>query len=111
MACKHVQHEALRTDRVPSDAGGLSTLVREEGVRAAYRGLQPTILALLPTWALYFSVYEFLKRSMKASSAGAQLIFAACSLCQRSSLGHLGNRCACTAWQLQQKLKMMLRLF
>ena len=42
-------------------AGGLSTIIREEGVGAAYRGLTPTVLALLPTWALYFTAYERFK--------------------------------------------------
>jgi solute carrier family 25 (mitochondrial folate transporter), member 32 len=54
-------------------AGGLATLVREEGLRAAYRGLQPTVLALLPTWALYFFVYETIKNKVKGSAAGAKL--------------------------------------
>ncbi|KAF8319013.1 mitochondrial carrier [Clavulina sp. PMI_390] len=33
-----------------------------DGVRGYYRGLGPTILGYIPTWAIYFSVYDGLKR-------------------------------------------------
>eukprot|EP01027_Heterolobosea_sp_BB2_P010754 GEZU01015745.1.p1 GENE.GEZU01015745.1~~GEZU01015745.1.p1 ORF type:complete len:263 (+),score=45.27 GEZU01015745.1:177-965(+) len=37
-------------------------MLKEEGVRGFYRGLEPTILGLIPNWAVYFVVYENAKK-------------------------------------------------
>ncbi|KAG5055901.1 hypothetical protein JHK85_008411 [Glycine max] len=39
----------------------LEQIFHKEGLRGMYRGLAPTVLALLPNWAVYFSAYEQLK--------------------------------------------------
>lgn len=41
--------------------GTLSTIVKEEGIAGLYRGLVPITIGYLPTWAIYFVVYEEVK--------------------------------------------------
>lgn len=38
--------------------GTASTIWREEGIRGMYRGLGPIIMGYLPTWAVWFTVYN-----------------------------------------------------
>jgi len=37
------------------------SILKHNGVRGLYRGLGPTILGYLPTWAIYFAVYDGIK--------------------------------------------------
>ncbi|XP_074570291.1 nicotinamide adenine dinucleotide transporter 1, chloroplastic-like isoform X1 [Curcuma longa] len=62
----------------------LKQIIKIEGVSGLYRGLTPTITALLPNWAVYFSVYNQLKSLLHSHvdennelSVGANILAAA----------------------------------
>ncbi|KAL5553094.1 hypothetical protein UlMin_040495 [Ulmus minor] len=59
----------------------LKDIIKTEGVKGLYRGLSPTLLALLPNWAVYFTVYERLKDLLADDrnqlSIGANMVAAA----------------------------------
>lgn len=59
----HAQMEGL--------VGTLRTIWTHEGVRGLYRGLAPTIYGYLPTWAIYFTVYDRVKARI-AEKRGTQ---------------------------------------
>jgi solute carrier family 25 (mitochondrial folate transporter), member 32 len=39
----------------------VKSILRTHGIHSHYRGLGPTILACLPTWAIYVTVYDDMK--------------------------------------------------
>lgn len=54
----------------------MQNIIRKEGLRGLYRGLSPTIAALLPTWAVYFAVYGQLKELLHSyADSSDQLSF------------------------------------
>lgn len=46
-------------------------IYRLSGVRGFYRGLGPTIAGYLPTWGIYFTVYDFIKDRMARGLAAS----------------------------------------
>ena len=45
-------------------------IIHHDGLRGLYRGLGPTILGYLPTWAIYFAVYDGIKTRFGESPLG-----------------------------------------
>ncbi|KAA0046663.1 nicotinamide adenine dinucleotide transporter 1 [Cucumis melo var. makuwa] len=53
--------------------GSLQQIFHKEGLRGMYRGLAPTVLALLPNWAVYFTIYGQLKTFLGSDDEHCQL--------------------------------------
>ncbi|KAF5005187.1 hypothetical protein FDECE_8360 [Fusarium decemcellulare] len=51
---RHVGHPKLYNGLV----GSARVIWREEGIRGLYRGLGPIVMGYLPTWAVWFTVYN-----------------------------------------------------
>ncbi|PWN46942.1 mitochondrial carrier [Violaceomyces palustris] len=72
---------ALRGDMIAEEgaryvgiSGTLRKIWRDDGFRGFYRGLGPTIFGYLPTWAIYFTVYDKCKQVLAEdiSSSGEE---------------------------------------
>lgn len=50
--------------------GGLRRIVKNEGVHGLYKGLSPSLIALLPNWAVYFTSYDLLKSYLRQRPGG-----------------------------------------
>ncbi|CAB4434395.1 unnamed protein product [Rhizophagus irregularis] len=64
-----LQNQGKFDQSVPLYSGTGGTLKRiwaEEGIRGLYRGLGPTLYGYLPTWAIYFSAYDYFKAAFGA---------------------------------------------
>jgi len=51
-------------------AATVKSIIKHDGFRGLYRGLGPTILGYLPTWAIYFAVYDGIKNHFGETPAG-----------------------------------------
>lgn len=50
--------------------GTVKSILVHDGFRGLYRGLGPTILGYLPTWAIYFAVYDSIKSAFGEAPLG-----------------------------------------
>ncbi|EPQ54759.1 mitochondrial NAD transporter [Gloeophyllum trabeum ATCC 11539] len=51
--------------------GTCKAILKRDGIKGLYRGLGPTVLGYLPTWAIYFAVYDTIKNRF-GGGAGEQ---------------------------------------
>lgn len=47
-------------------------IAKLEGFKGLYRGLGPTLMALLPNWAVYFTIYDKMKSTFTQRPGGEQ---------------------------------------
>lgn len=50
--------------RCSRGSGTVKDILARDGVRGMYRGLGPVILGYLPTWAIYFALYDGIKSQL-----------------------------------------------
>jgi solute carrier family 25 folate transporter 32 len=50
----------------------VTRIFRQSGVKGLYRGLGPTMMGYLPTWGIYFTVYDWVKQQLGASKLGGK---------------------------------------
>lgn len=65
-------HACPSVDSYKGLFGTLKIIWREESFRGLYRGLGPTIIGYLPTWAIYFTVYDAAKAKLSDSRPNHQ---------------------------------------
>ncbi|POR39298.1 Mitochondrial nicotinamide adenine dinucleotide transporter 1 [Tolypocladium paradoxum] len=67
---RHVGHPKMYNGLM----GTARVIWRQEGIRGMYRGLGPIVLGYLPTWAVWFTVYNKSKVWMAQYSANTHII-------------------------------------
>lgn len=67
---RHVGHPKLYNGLV----GTSRVIWRQEGIRGLYRGLGPIVLGYLPTWAVWFTVYNKSKHALARYSENTHII-------------------------------------
>jgi len=66
------QHSDTLLTTVMTFPGTVKFILLHDGIRGLYRGLGPTILGYLPTWAIYFAVYDGVKTAFGAPPQAAK---------------------------------------
>ncbi|KAI1826016.1 mitochondrial carrier domain-containing protein [Xylaria intraflava] len=72
---RHAGHRKIYSGLV----GTTRTIWKEEGLRGLYRGLGPIILGYLPTWAVWFTVYNKNKKYMADHHVKSEVTINFCS--------------------------------
>ncbi|KAI1494959.1 folate transporter/carrier [Biscogniauxia mediterranea] len=67
---RHVGHQRVYSGLL----GTARVIYREDGLRGMYRGLGPIILGYLPTWAVWFTVYNKSKKFMAEQNLHNQFV-------------------------------------
>ncbi|KAL6529214.1 Nicotinamide adenine dinucleotide transporter 2, mitochondrial [Orobanche gracilis] len=89
----------------PSGRQDLQTIVRNEGLRGLYRGLTPTIAALLPNWAVYFTVYGHLKELLHSYEGSKGQLTIASNMIAAAGAGAATSIATNPLWAVKTRLQ------
>lgn len=81
--------------------GTLSTIFKEEGIAGLYRGVVPITIGYLPTWAIYFVIYEEVKKRT-SKSLGSYPFFS--HMVSALSAGAVSTLCTNPIWVVKTRL-------
>lgn len=85
--------------------GSLEKIFQKEGFRGLYRGLSPTILALLPNWAVYFTVYDEFKRLLHQQQDAKQEISIGANILAAAGAGAATSIVTNPLWVVKTRLQ------
>ncbi|KAL6573730.1 Nicotinamide adenine dinucleotide transporter 2, mitochondrial [Orobanche hederae] len=83
----------------------LQTIVRNEGLRGLYRGLTPTLAALLPNWAVYFTVYGHLKELLHSYEGSKDQLTIASNMIAAAGAGAATSIATNPLWVVKTRLQ------
>ncbi|CAI9096147.1 OLC1v1032231C1 [Oldenlandia corymbosa var. corymbosa] len=83
----------------------LQHIVRNEGFRGLYRGLSPTLAALLPNWAVYFTVYGHLKSLLHSHADSSGQLTVPANMIAASGAGAATAIAANPLWVVKTRLQ------
>ncbi|KAI8674042.1 hypothetical protein NCS55_00726900 [Fusarium keratoplasticum] len=93
---RHVGHPKLYNGLI----GSAKVIWREEGIRGLYRGLGPIVMGYLPTWAVYFTVYNKSKGWLSQHYDNSHLV----NLCSSITAGASSTIVTNPIWVIKTRL-------
>ncbi|WFD32751.1 hypothetical protein MSPP1_003802 [Malassezia sp. CBS 17886] len=86
----------------------ISRIWHDDGVRGFYRGLGPTMIGYLPTWAIYFGVYDTCKQHMIGHYGSEGDTFATHVLSAMTA-GAVSTSCTSPLWVVKTRCMLQTR--
>ncbi|XP_042004036.1 nicotinamide adenine dinucleotide transporter 1, chloroplastic-like [Salvia splendens] len=85
--------------------GSLEQIFLKDGYRGMYRGLSPTVLALIPNWAVYFTIYDQLKSSLGADDVNHHQLSIGANMIAASGAGALTTIVTNPLWVVKTRFQ------